>query len=324
MPLSSGIHARSAMPESVLQGPLPPMRLLRTFESAARLGGFSAAAEELYTTQPAVSRTIADLERRLGTRLFDRLHRGVRLTGSGELYRDAVVNGLARIGAMGTALAGRASAEPSVVIACGHATSSMFLMPRFPALRRALGADAGIRVLTCDNDLLVRLGASDADVVLSYDAADSAPEDRAVAFREAVTPVCSPAYAEAHRRVLGRPVTGWSTLTFLYLARPSHGWMTWEDWFDAVGRPRRAPRYEAHQDYVYLVDAACAGQGLALGWRHFLDRHFDAGLLVPIPGGFLESGRPHFARLTRRGRRNPVARRCLDFFDALSRSASEP
>ena len=60
--------------------PLPPMRHLRVFESAARLGGFSAAAQELHTTQSAVSRTVADLERLLGTALFERVHRGVRLT----------------------------------------------------------------------------------------------------------------------------------------------------------------------------------------------------------------------------------------------------
>ena len=68
--------------------PLPPMRHLRTFEGAARLGSFSAAAEELHTTQSAVSRTIADLERRLGTMLFERVRRGVRLTPNGIAIRS--------------------------------------------------------------------------------------------------------------------------------------------------------------------------------------------------------------------------------------------
>ena len=77
--------------------PLPPMRHLRTFEIAARLGSFSAAAEEFHTTQSAVSRTIADLERRLGTTLFDRGRRGVRLTSNGERYREAVAAGLGHV-----------------------------------------------------------------------------------------------------------------------------------------------------------------------------------------------------------------------------------
>ena len=71
--------------------PLPPMRHLRTFEIAARLGSFSAAAEELNTTQSAVIRTVKDLERLFRTRLFDRVHRGVRLTREGESYRADVI-----------------------------------------------------------------------------------------------------------------------------------------------------------------------------------------------------------------------------------------
>lgn len=59
----------------------------RIFESVARNKGFCRAAEELYITQPAVSRTIRLLEAELNTRLFIRNSRGVELTVSGkELY----------------------------------------------------------------------------------------------------------------------------------------------------------------------------------------------------------------------------------------------
>ena len=311
-------HTRFAMPKATL---LPSMRVLRTFESAARLGSFSLAAEETHTTQSSVSRAISDLEHRLGTRLFDRLHRGVRLTAAGELYREAVVTGLGRIGAMGAALAGMATEH--IVIACGHATSAMFLMPLRAALYKAVGGGSThIRILTCDYELLDRV--DEADIVLAYDAGDGAPGDRAVAFRQAVTPVCSPAYAEAHAGVLGRPVEAWGALTFLHLARPSRGWATWEDWFEAVGHPRHAPRYRSYHDYVYLVEDAVAGEGLALGWRRFIDRHIEAGTLVAARDGFVAFDRAHFARLTERGRHLPLARRCLDFFDELSRRAEEP
>ena len=59
----------------------------RIFEAVARSGGFCRAAEELYITQPAVSRTIKLLESELNTQLFIRNSRGVELTTSGrELY----------------------------------------------------------------------------------------------------------------------------------------------------------------------------------------------------------------------------------------------
>jgi len=299
------------------------MRLLRTFESAARLSSFSLAAEELHTTQSSVSRAISDLEYRLGRRLFDRLHRGVRLTAEGELYREAVVAGLGRIGAMGAMLAGMATEH--IVIACGHSTSAMFLMPLRAALCRAVGeSNVHIRILTCDYDLLGRVGEFEADIVLAYKGGDSAPEDRATVFRQAVTPVCSPAYAEAHSDVLARPVERWSSMTFLYLARPSGGWVTWEDWFEAAGRPRRAPRWLCYHDYVYLVEDAVAGRGLALGWRRFIDRHLETGALVAVRDGFVAFDRVQYAWLTERGRRRRVARRCLDFFEDLSRREDEP
>lgn len=61
------------------------LRLLRAFVSVADQGGFSAAAETLHITQPALSRRIRDLEDLLGVRLFDRTTRRVRLTSSGEI-----------------------------------------------------------------------------------------------------------------------------------------------------------------------------------------------------------------------------------------------
>lgn len=58
---------------------------LRVLLAVAKGGSFSAAAGELQMTQPAVSRQIAALERRLGVSLFQRLPRGVRPTAAGNV-----------------------------------------------------------------------------------------------------------------------------------------------------------------------------------------------------------------------------------------------
>ena len=61
---------------------------LQVFAVVVECGSFSAAAQQLFITQPAVSQHILDLETTLGTRLFDRQHRGVRLTSAGQtLYQ---------------------------------------------------------------------------------------------------------------------------------------------------------------------------------------------------------------------------------------------
>lgn len=57
---------------------------LRTFITTAELESFSLAADQLYLTQPAISKRIAALEEELGTKLFDRIGRHVSLTEAGR------------------------------------------------------------------------------------------------------------------------------------------------------------------------------------------------------------------------------------------------
>ncbi len=57
---------------------------LRAFICVAETGSFSRASEQLYITQPAVSKRIAALESELDTTLFDRIGRQISLTESGQ------------------------------------------------------------------------------------------------------------------------------------------------------------------------------------------------------------------------------------------------
>jgi LysR family transcriptional regulator, low CO2-responsive transcriptional regulator len=65
---------------------------LEIFVTVFRLGSFSAAAKQLYMSQPAVSQHIQDIERHLGARLFERGgSRGVTPTPSGVLLHEYAV-----------------------------------------------------------------------------------------------------------------------------------------------------------------------------------------------------------------------------------------
>lgn len=57
---------------------------LQVFLAVADTGSFSRAAERVFLTQPAISKRIAALEADLGTRLFDRIGRGIHLTEAGQ------------------------------------------------------------------------------------------------------------------------------------------------------------------------------------------------------------------------------------------------
>lgn len=62
------------------------LRFLDYVDAVSRCGSIRAAAEQLHVAASAVNRRIQDLERELGTPIFERRPRGVRLTAAGELF----------------------------------------------------------------------------------------------------------------------------------------------------------------------------------------------------------------------------------------------
>ena len=80
------------------QAGLVELRHLRAFEAVARLESFTQAAQELSITQPALSRTIQQLEGALGVRLLDRTSRHVVTTPAGRVFLEYVERVLAELG----------------------------------------------------------------------------------------------------------------------------------------------------------------------------------------------------------------------------------
>ena len=292
---------------------IPGINALIAFESAARLGSLSRAAKELNTSQPVVSRHIAILEAKLSTRLFDRTATGVHLTDAGSRYHDAVGRSLDTLRAAGAEVR---SNNEQVVIAGANEMSYLFVMPRYDALQKALGEHVAIRVVNDYRpETLKPLHDPIADVVLTWDGAGLTSKDRVVALGEAFRPLCSPGYAATHADVLGGPVSGWSRLVFIDLTSPRLGFGGWEDWFEATGWPDAAPCYLGLNSSAYVIEAAITGRGIALGWRGFVERYLDNGSLVALTDEFVETGNSYYCLLTEKGRANPVAHKCLQFFE---------
>ncbi|HEX6179101.1 MAG TPA: transcriptional regulator CynR [Thermoanaerobaculia bacterium] len=63
------------------------LRHIRSFLAVADAGHLTRAADELNLSQPALSQQVRQLEQELGTALFDRIGRGIRLTDAGEVFR---------------------------------------------------------------------------------------------------------------------------------------------------------------------------------------------------------------------------------------------
>ncbi len=73
------------------------LQALKAFESAARLGSFKLAAEELSLTSTAISHHVANLESRLNVDLFHRQVRKITLTTTGQRLAAAISEGFRKI-----------------------------------------------------------------------------------------------------------------------------------------------------------------------------------------------------------------------------------
>jgi len=255
---------------------LPPLQSLVVFESAARHLNFTAAAEELCSTQPAVSQRVRSMEADLGTPLFQRLHRGVRLTAEGQRLYETVRDSLDALHAATQRVEPGVLSitdRPVVSIATDFGFAKLWLMPRMHLLRRAL-PDLQLRVLASQDP-----GAcDDVDFRIVF---DRAPRGRAqLLLPEQVVPVCAPSLLQQRRPL--RRAGELASLPLLHLDGGEPGrWMDWAEWFSAQGVPHPGgASVLSFNDYSLVVQAAVEGHGVALGWAPLVDELLDRGALV--------------------------------------------
>jgi DNA-binding transcriptional LysR family regulator len=104
---------------------------LQVFAQVAQAGSFSAAAEQLYMTQPAVSQHMQDLEASLGTQLFQRGRRGVTLTPEGKLLLDYTARVLKLVVEAEAAITDVTKLESGRVVVGATPGVSTYLMPHW-------------------------------------------------------------------------------------------------------------------------------------------------------------------------------------------------
>ena len=100
------------------------LRHCRAFLAVAETLNFRAAARALYVTQPALSRTVRDLEAALGTLLLERSTRRVALTEAGRVFRPEAA-ALLRQAERARAVVRRAVEGPRGRLAVGYGVAAM-------------------------------------------------------------------------------------------------------------------------------------------------------------------------------------------------------
>src|ERR671933_2300315 len=89
---------------------LDRLRAMEVFVAVTEAGGFAAAGARLGMSPPAVTRAVAALEDRLGTRLLNRTTRRVSLTEAGAHYLESARRLLGEVEAAEREAAGKAAA----------------------------------------------------------------------------------------------------------------------------------------------------------------------------------------------------------------------
>lgn len=239
-----------------------PLSALRTFEAAARLGGFAAAAQELGVTSGAVTAQIKGLEARLGAALFERGPRGVVLTALGIRALPALMAAFDALALAAQHL--RAEAAPRVVhIATLPAIAQLWLSPRLPALR---AAHPDIMLSITAMEAPPNLKRTPYDLNLFY-----GPQGKLVA-RDTIFPVCSPAMAAQ----LQTP----ADLAALPCLSDSTWQEDWQIWASAAGLHPFTPRGPVFSLYALAVEEAAGGAGILIGHSTLVAGHLARGTLV--------------------------------------------
>lgn len=252
---------------------LPPLNSLRVFEAAARQLSFTRAAEELFVTQAAVSHQVKALEEWLGVRLFRRQSRQIILTDAGQAYLPDVRDALDGLDNATRRLLNRGNSGP-LTVSCLASFAANWLVPRLGRFRQQ---HPDIDVMISANDLMVDFGRDreEVDIAIRYGTGDWPGLDVILLLTEELFPVCSPDYLD-DAPVLKEP----SDLKHHTLLHDDME-LNWAAWLKVNGvKDVDASRGLTFNLSNILVDAALAGQGVALARSALVEHHLAAERLI--------------------------------------------
>lgn len=142
----------------------PDWALLRVFLEVAQSGSMSRAAIALGSSQPTLSRQIAQLEAHLGHALFERTTRGVRLTEAGAALRGPAERMREQALQFGMVAAGRSQTLAGTVRLTASEMFSAYVLPDI--LRTLRDAHPEIQIELVASDAVQNLLERDADIAL--------------------------------------------------------------------------------------------------------------------------------------------------------------
>ncbi|MEM7224579.1 MAG: transcriptional regulator GcvA [Pseudomonadota bacterium] len=291
---------------------LPPLNALKAFEAAGRHLNFRLAAEEMGVTHGAVAQQVRGLEARLGVKLFDRLPRGLRLTDDGRKYLAPLQRAFELIAKATEEVVPRQSV---LNISVTPSFATKWLVPRLGDFNRR------------NPQIDVRVDASQGLANFQSDGVDIAVRQGKPPFGSGLVaefllplafyPVCSPRLLDGDP-----PLRSPEDLAHHVLLHDSHG--LWPIYLEKVfaGKPHRTARAMNFSQTSLAVDAAVAGQGVALASDPFVIDELAAGRLCRPFDQAITGDLGFYVVAPRKPRKPEGVQRMRDWLIAQSRSES--
>jgi DNA-binding transcriptional LysR family regulator len=290
---------------------LPPLNALRAFEAFGRRSRMTLAADELCVTHGAISRQIRQLEDHLGVALTEGPRNRLTLTETGLTLAQALTVALDQIEAALPRPAG--GGDGTLVVSCLPTFAMKWLIPRLPGFVAA-HPEIQARIVESNGPFDFRADGVDLAIRMRLPDAPPSPDAEVTPFlKHHVGPVVSPALAAkaGDLEALAR-LPRLHTRTFIE---------SWAEWEAAAGLTLPpAPVNREFDHYFYMLEAAAAGLGVAMGPWAFVEGDLAAGRLVAPLG--LIPGRALICALTPKGKATKAARRFRDWL--LAQGAATP
>jgi DNA-binding transcriptional LysR family regulator len=142
-------------------------------------------------------------------------------------------------------------------------------------------------------------------------------------FNEEVFPVCSPQWLKDQSAPL--TLQNLHDVPLLHLRQENNSqWFDWSGVFRELGiSAAPTPGQLRFDNYTLLIQAAIAGQGVAIGWRHLVDNLLEQNWLCRPIGNTVISRFGYYVVQPQRKRRGQLVERFVDWLQAEQASSAQ-
>jgi LysR family transcriptional regulator, glycine cleavage system transcriptional activator len=263
---------------------LPPLTELRAFEAAARHLSFKLAAAELGVTPTAISHQLKLLERHCGQTLFRRRPRPLALTRAGQQLFPVVRQGFETFAeALNKIRSGGASGRLSLTAT--NAFTARWLVPRLPYWREIYPR---LKLDIIGTDAVIDLDSGDVDFAIRYARNPPTAGASFELFRDEFYAVASPRLVGHLRRPLTLAELGRLPLIEAEWPAADVAAPRWAHWQRVANRRHRTASDIAtlpsisFREELHAIEAAIAGQGIAICSSVLVQPELASGALVPV------------------------------------------